>query len=138
MKKIIPFLTKIYSVVLYIDKDSKPSIAYSAYNIFNKDRKKQKFDNMPKLHFTDIDSANICLATQIYPNIVWDAVVENTTTRCDDKEELECATTGSSMGGSGNQFYFAGTKNLAGHYFNFYMAVEKNVRHKILKHKNRQ
>lgn len=138
MKKIIPFFTKIYQVVLYIDKDSKPSIAYSAYDIFNKDRKNQKFENMPKLHFMDIDSANRCLATRIYPNIVWDATIQNATSRGDAEEEQEFAKTGSSTGGSGNQFYFAGTENLKECYFGFYMATENKVRRKILKHKNRQ
>lgn len=136
MKKIIPFFTKIYSVVLYIDEDNKPSISYSAYNIFNKNRNKQKFEDMPKLHFTDINSANLCLATTIYPNIEWDATVENVTFDSDKQEEQEFAVTGVSRGGSGNQFYFSGTKNLKNHYFNFYMAREQLVRREILaKHK---
>ncbi|MBE6460282.1 MAG: hypothetical protein E7007_00035 [Alphaproteobacteria bacterium] len=136
MKKIIPFFTKIYSVVLYIDEDNKPSISYSAYNIFNKNRNKQKFADMPKLHFTDINSANLCLATTIYPNIEWDATVENVTFDSDKQEEQEFAATGVSRGGSGNQFYFSGTKNLKNHYFDFYMAREQLVRREILaKHK---
>lgn len=137
MKKIIPFFTKIYSVVLYIDEDNKPSISYSAYNIFNKNRNKQKFADMPKLHFTDINSANLYLATKIYPNIEWDATVENVTFDSSDKqEEQEISVTGVSRGGSGNQFYFSGTKNLKNHYFDFYMAREQLVRREILaKHK---
>lgn len=140
MKKIIPFFTKIYQVVLYIDKDSKPSIAYSAYDIFNKDKKDkdQEFENMPKLHFVDIDSANRYLAKRIYPNIVWDATVQNATSRGDAEEEAEFAKTGFSTGGSGNQFYFAGTENLKECYFDFYMAAEKKARRKILNHKSRQ
>lgn len=136
MKKIIPFFTKIDSVILHIDQDNRPSIAYSAYNIFNKDRKTQKFEDMSKLHFTNIDSANICLATKIYPNVVWDATVENFTFGLDKQEEQEFAETGTSRGGSGNQFYFSGTKNLKNHYFDFYMAREQLVRREILaKHK---
>ena len=136
MKKIIPFFTKIYSVILHIDQDNRPSIAYSAYNIFNKDRKKQAFEDMPKLHFTNIDSANVCLATKIYPNVVWDATVENVTFGQDKQEEQEYAETGTSCGGSGKQFYFCGTKNLKNHYFDFYMEREKLVRREILtKHK---
>lgn len=136
MKKIIPFFSKVYSVVLYIDQDCTPCIAYSAYNIFKKDRKRQKFEDMPKLHFNDVDSANLCLATKIYPNVVWDAMVENVTFGQDAKEEAEYAETGTSGGGSGNQFYFSGTKNLKNHYFGFYMARENLVRREILaKHK---
>ena len=137
MKKIIPFFSKVYSVILYIDKNTEPCIAYSAYNIFNRNRTKQKLKDMSKLHFTDVDSANLYLAIKIYPNIVWDGLVENVTFGKDEQEEFEYTTTGSSVGGSGRQFYFAGIKNLDRHYFGFYMPKEKLVRREILaKHKH--
>ena len=134
MKKIIPFITNIYFVILYIDQNNKPSIAYSANTkFFNKERPKQKFEDMAKLHFADIDSANLYLATKIYPNIDGlNGFVENATLRNDEENDKEYALNGWSSGGSGKQFYFAGMKNLDEHYFGFYMAKENLIRRKVL------
>lgn len=134
MKKIIPYFTNIYTVVLYIGQEGKYCIAYSANNIFSKgNRKREKLEDMAKIEFEDIESANIYLATKIYPNIDnLNGTVENATLCEDKKEEEEYATTGCSGGGSGSQYYFAGAKNFRNHYFSFYMSTENYIRNKIL------
>lgn len=133
MKKIVPFFTNIYNVVLYIGPENKFCIAYSANNIFSKKNKKQEnLADMAKLEFSDIDSANMCLATKIYPNIDAMGTVQNATVCTDAQEEAEYALfNGSSYGGSGAQHYFQGTKNLEDCYFSFYMESERMYRNKI-------
>ena len=133
MKKIIPFFTNIYNVVLYIGPENKFCIAYSANNIFSKNNKPTKqLNDMTKLEFSDMDSANICLATKIYPNIDEMGTVQNATICTDPYEEQEYAQQdGCSFGGSGAQYYFQGTKNLKECYCSFYMGTERLFRDQI-------
>lgn len=138
MKKIIPYFTKIYRVVLYISKDNKFCVAYSANNIFSKERKNENLSEMQKMHFIDIDSANLYLAQKIYPNIdTLNGMVTNATITSDKQEDAELLVGNISRGGSGEQYYFAGKENLKDSYFSFYMHSEQNIRRQILnKHKS--
>ena len=138
MKKIIPHFTKIYRVMLYISPDNKFCVAYSANNIFSKERKNENLSEMQKMHFIDIDSANLYLAQKIYPNIdTLNGMVTNRTITSDKQEDAELLVGNISRGGSGEQYYFAGKENLKDSYFSFYMHSEQNIRRQILnKHKS--
>lgn len=138
MKKIIPYFTKIYRVILYISPDNKFCVAYSANNIFSKERKHENLSEMQKMHFIDIDSANLYLAQKIYPNIdIFNGMVTNATITSDKQEDAEVLVCNISRGGSGEQYYFAGKENLKDSYSSFYMHSEQKIRRQILnKHKS--